>query len=350
MTHAFVPVGWNRFKILYDTILFAGIVLYLSVYRYLDTRTDPQTSAIRAYGTLAFLMLTLILCIGPLCRLDRRFLPLLYNRRHFGVMMCAVAAGHAANVLDWYFAYSRLPPVEALLTVDTSFAQLQGFPFLPFGIAAFLILCALAFTSHDFWLAYLSPPVWKALHMAVYAAYALVVLHLAFGALQAFASPVLPAVTAVSVLLVTGLQVVAARREIRIDAGYPSVSPEPPWFDVAGIADIADGAGIVVHVPDGEPVAIFRDGNRIGAVSNLCAHQNGPLGEGRILDGCITCPWHGFQYRLEDGCAPPPFTEKIATYRLRRVGQRIWLHPAPYPPGTPVEPVQADVLAERVTG
>ena len=28
----------------------------------------------------------------------------------------------------------------------------------------------------------------------------------------------------------------------------------------------------------------------------------GPLGEGKIVDGCITCPWHGFQYRPQDGC------------------------------------------------
>ena len=40
----------------------------------------------RAFGSCAFLMLTLILCIGPLARLDARFLPLLYNRRHFGVL------------------------------------------------------------------------------------------------------------------------------------------------------------------------------------------------------------------------------------------------------------------------
>ena len=62
---------------------------------------------------------------------------------------------------------------------------------------------------------------------------------------------------------------------------------------------------------------MFRDGNQIGALTNLCAHQNGPLGEGCILNGLVTCPWHGYEYRLADGCAPPPFTEKLATYRVR---------------------------------
>ncbi len=65
---------------------------------------------------------------------------------------------------------------------------------------------------------------------------------------------------------------------------------------------------------------MFRDGRQIGALTNLCAHQNGPLGEGRIIDGCVTCPWHGYQYRLEDGRAPPPFTEKLVTYRVRFEG------------------------------
>ena len=79
---------------------------------------------------------------------------------------------------------------------------------------------------------------------------------------------------------------------------------------------------------------MFRDGKLLSAVSNLCAHQNGPVGEGRVIDGCITCPWHGYEYRIEDGCAPPPFTEKLATYRLRLRGTTLEVQTAPLPPGT----------------
>ena len=42
----------------------------------------------------------------------------------------------------------------------------------------------MAATSHDYWLAFLSPRVWKALHMALYVAYGLVVMHVALGAMQ----------------------------------------------------------------------------------------------------------------------------------------------------------------------
>ena len=83
---------------------------------------------------------------------------------------------------------------------------------------------------------------------------------------------------------------------------------------------------------------LFRS---LSAVSNVCAHQNGPLGEGAVLDGCITCPWHGFQYRLEDGCAPPPYNEKLPTYRLKVENGQVFVHPLPNPPGTHVPPTEA---------
>ena len=54
-------------------------------------------------------MLTAILAIGPLARLDRRFLPLLYNRRHLGVMTLAVALLHAWSMIDWYLVQNALP-------------------------------------------------------------------------------------------------------------------------------------------------------------------------------------------------------------------------------------------------
>jgi phenylpropionate dioxygenase-like ring-hydroxylating dioxygenase large terminal subunit len=84
-------------------------------------------------------------------------------------------------------------------------------------------------------------------------------------------------------------------------------------------------------------------------VTNVCAHQRGPLGEGKIIDGCIQCPWHGWEYRPEDGRSPPPFAEKIATYRVRVVNRRILLNPEPLPPGTPVEPARIEERTDDPT-
>jgi hypothetical protein len=74
----------------------------------------------------------------------------------------------------------------------------------------------------------------------------------------------------------------------------------------------------------------------------VCKHQNGPLGEGRIVDGCITCPWHGYQYRPDTGTSPPPFDDSIPTFRLAVSAGRVLVHQRPNPPGTRVEPVPVE--------
>ena len=340
MSERYAPVGWNPTKIVYDAVILGTVGVYIGVFLWLAPSfqhvtlpLDSYTMRMNAFGTCAFLLLSLILSIGPAARLDPRFLPLLYNRRHLGVIATAVAATHAYAALDWYFTYSPYDRFEMLLRGNTSFFQAHGFPFEVFGIFALLVMLLLATTSHDFWLRFLTPPVWKGLHMALYAAYLAVVAHIAFGALQAAANPLLAVVVGLCVVGVASLHVAASRRPM-IEASLIE-----GWLDAGPVAAVAEDHGIVVTPPDSEAIAIFRHAGRLSAVTNLCAHQNGPLGEGRVIDGCITCPWHGYQYRLEDGCAPPPFTEKLSTFRLRIVDGRVWVDPAPNPPGTFVAPV-----------
>ena len=347
MSAAYQPVSWNRSKLIYDAVALAGIATYLLVYLRLGKLLQPltlppddQTRTMNAYGSCAFLLLTLILCIGPLARLDPRFLPLLYNRRHLGVLTCAVAAGHVLAVLGWYFAYSPTPPLAALLGAEPVPFLDHGAPFIPFGILAFLVLLAMAATSHDFWLAFLTPPVWKALHMGVYGAYAALVLHVGLGALADAHDPTLAIVVLISVILVGALHLTAAWREHRRDAAAAAPADDTPWLVAGELDAFPENAALVVRPAEGDPVAIFRHARGLSAVSHVCAHQNGPLGEGRIVDGCITCPWHGYQYRPEDGRAPPPFTERLATYRLKRDGTRVLLDPRPNPPGTSVPPLE----------
>ncbi|MDZ4800888.1 MAG: Rieske (2Fe-2S) protein [Bryobacteraceae bacterium] len=76
---------------------------------------------------------------------------------------------------------------------------------------------------------------------------------------------------------------------------------------------------------------MFRFDGRVSAVSNVCRHQNGPPGEGRIVDGCITCPWHGYQYLPDTGVSPPPFDDRVPVYRTRLVDGRVFVHPQDQP-------------------
>ncbi len=109
MSVGFQAVQWNRRKLVYDGILIAGVVLFIGTFMTVGALRNPPADMpawinlrIKAFGTCAFMMLTIILMIGPLARLDRRFLPLLYNRRHFGVLTFLVALVHACSVVDWF--------------------------------------------------------------------------------------------------------------------------------------------------------------------------------------------------------------------------------------------------------
>src|SRR5215831_3786913 len=86
MSHQYQAIAWNRQKRVYDIVLVAGVTLYLTLFIGVSAFLFPYATAItltiRAAGSAAFLLLHIVLCIGPLCRLDPKFLPLLYNRRH----------------------------------------------------------------------------------------------------------------------------------------------------------------------------------------------------------------------------------------------------------------------------
>jgi nitrite reductase/ring-hydroxylating ferredoxin subunit/DMSO/TMAO reductase YedYZ heme-binding membrane subunit len=345
MAHAYRAVQWNPQKRAYDATLAAGIALYLALFVAAGFALHPhatlETLLIRAFGTAALLLLQGILMIGPLCRLDRRFLPLLYNRRHMGVAMFALALAHATFATIQFHALGDASPLWSVLTSNPRLGSASQFPFELFGAFALAALFVLAATSHDFWLANLTPRVWKTLHMGVYAAYGALILHVAFGAFQAETSAVLTALVASGFVLVVGLHVVAGTREARFDR-----TATPPardgWIELCDARDIPERRARIFPI-GGERVAVFRHDGRVSALSNVCRHQNGPLGEGRIVDGCVVCPWHGYQYRPENGRSPAPFTDKVATYRVRVVRGRVWLDPHALPPGTAVEPAVIDV-------
>lgn len=342
MSVKYTPVQWTNSKFFYDLVVLALVFGYVLIYIRFTPQflgdTLPADGAIvraRAFGTCAFLLLTVILCIGPLARLDKRFLPLLYNRRHLGVITFFVALTHAAFVLNWYFNFSPTPRFEALLISNTAYDQVLGFPFETLGILALLAMAVLATTSHDFWLNFLTARTWKWLHYSVYFAYTMLVGHVALGALQSERNPAFTIVVALSVALVCGLHARAAYQESR---RAKAAAGAPGWHVVGDVPDFIEGRARITRLANGDRVAVFRHENQLSAIANACAHQNGPLGEGRILDGCVTCPWHGFQYRLSDGCSPAPFTEKVPTYNVRIDGGAVLVATQANPPGTHVEP------------
>src|SRR5215469_14204984 len=140
MSVSYQAVGWNRTKKLYDAILVAGLLVYLGLFVAVGSVVHPNATAetllVRALGTAALLLLHIILCIGPLCRLDRGFLPLLYNRRHLGVTMFVLALGHGAFSIVQFHALGNLNPLVRIFVSNTRYSSLPDFPFQPLGFLA----------------------------------------------------------------------------------------------------------------------------------------------------------------------------------------------------------------------
>jgi methionine sulfoxide reductase heme-binding subunit len=347
MSASYQPILWNKFKKQYDAILWIVIILYLVVFIGSTILKYPaqniNTTLIRAFGTLAILLLHVILIIGPLSRLSNKFLPILYNRRHLGVSMFIIALVHSLLSLLQFHGNGNVHPLLSLFTSNLHYNSLVFFPFQTLGFFALIIFAVMAFTSHDFWLHFLSPKFWKVMHMLVYVAYGLILLHVALGIIQFEKSPVLVALLITGFVTVAGLHLWAALKEKKFDRKHNDKLNED-WNYVCKLEDIQEGKAKMANV-NKERVAIFKYDGKLSAVHNVCKHQMGPLGEGKVIDGCITCPWHGYQYRPEDGRAPAPFTEKVATYQLRLEGDKIYVNTTALPEGTFIEPV---MIAEKI--
>lgn len=349
MSVTYRVVAWNPLKRRYDlvagSLLVVFLVLVLAGQAILRPELTIETLLIRALGATAFTLLHVILCIGPLARLDRRFLPLLYNRRHLGVMMFTIALAHGVFAIVQFHSAGTLNPLVSVLVGNSNYRAIDRLPFQPFGLAALLILFVMAATSHDFWLHNLTAPVWKALHMGVYVAYSLIVLHVVFGVLQGEVGAALAWTLAAGVMIVFTVHGLAARHEARSDRENTNAKAGG-FVDVCAVADIPEKRAFVTCL-SGERVAVFRYDGQVSAISNVCQHQNGPLGEGRIVNGCVVCPWHGYEYLPATGASPPPFTEKVPTFDVRVVTGRVLVHPQPHAPGTRVEPATILSVARR---
>lgn len=338
MSVNYASVLWNRQKKIYDRIMLGLVAIYLVLFILFNIIFHPEitveTLIIRATGTCAILMLHIILIIGPLCRIDSRFLPLLYNRRHLGVTMFIIGLVHGVFSIIQFHALGDVNPLVSLFLSNTHYDSLSNFPFEIFGFFALLILFLMAATSHDFWLKNLSPKVWKALHMLVYVAYAMLILHVILGVIQLEKSTVLVSLLGIGMVTIIGFHLYSAFLE---KGREERPNQEDDFVVVCDVSEIEENRAKVILVGE-ENIAIFKYEGKLSAINNVCKHQNGPLGEGKIIDGCITCPWHGYQYLAENGQSPPPFTEKVSTYDVKVEGTKVLVNPKPYPEGTKREP------------
>ncbi|XAS64514.1 Rieske (2Fe-2S) protein [Micrococcaceae bacterium Sec5.8] len=101
------------------------------------------------------------------------------------------------------------------------------------------------------------------------------------------------------------------------------------WTPVLDDGDLPDGGHRKVEVGK-VSVLLYRSGSAIKALDSMCSHMGGPLDKGEIADGCVTCPWHGSMFRLNDGSVVRgPATRPQPAYEIRISEGRIELRRMP---------------------
>ena len=339
MSVSYQIVQWNQQKKNYDKFILGLIVFYLVFFSIItlvfNAETSLETLVIRSFGSLSIILLHIILSIGPLSRINSKFIPLLYNRRHLGVIMFIMALIHGGFSIFQFHALGDTNPVYSIFTSNMDYNSVTNFPFQVLGFLALIILFIMASTSHDFFLANLSSTVWKRMHMLVYVAYVLVILHVFLGSFQQETSYFTMSFMALGFITLSGLHIFSGLMELKTDTQIKSDATE--WLYVCMLSEIEEDRAKICRIGK-EHIAIFKYNGKLSAIHNICKHQGGPLGEGKVIDGCITCPWHGYQYLPHNGQSPPPFTEKLTTYQLKIEEDKIYINPEAFPEGTELTP------------
>jgi nitrite reductase (NADH) small subunit len=97
------------------------------------------------------------------------------------------------------------------------------------------------------------------------------------------------------------------------------------FIDIAALDDIPRQGARVVKTSIG-CIAVFRTAtDEVFAIEDRCPHKGGPLSEGIVHGGQVTCPLHGLVFDLATGLAQGPDEGRVGTFAARVEGGRVLL-------------------------
>lgn len=89
---------------------------------------------------------------------------------------------------------------------------------------------------------------------------------------------------------------------------------ETRWEPVGKTTDWAEDTSRVIAI-GARRIAVYKHAGRFFALKDVCPHAGLPISDGPVMEGTVTCPYHGWAFRLEDGEGPAG--TRVATYPVR---------------------------------
>jgi nitrite reductase/ring-hydroxylating ferredoxin subunit len=104
-----------------------------------------------------------------------------------------------------------------------------------------------------------------------------------------------------------------------VGVNQTAFEPWPPdWTPVIGDDELPEGTLVQAGTNDVR-VMLYKEGERVYALSDRCTHRGCPLHLGQVSGSMIECPCHGSIFRLEDGeVVRGPATVPAPSYEVRR--------------------------------
>ena len=97
---------------------------------------------------------------------------------------------------------------------------------------------------------------------------------------------------------------------------------EERWFDVGSVEDLGRRPITAVRAGTTRIALSHRDGV-FGAVSDVCNHAGGPLGEGALEGDYLVCPWHQWKFHRVTGLGEPGFeADRVPAWPVKVEGGR----------------------------
>ncbi len=93
---------------------------------------------------------------------------------------------------------------------------------------------------------------------------------------------------------------------------------------VLALAELPVGSSRLLTI-ERQQIALFNVGGRVYAIDNICPHRMGPLVQGRVENGVVACPWHGWRFDVRTGASVSHRGLSVACYGVEVRDGEIYL-------------------------